>query len=460
VRRKIHKTVLIFYPLMASRPNVLFLVVDSLRYDAVCDDGAVATPNFDRLFRDGVSFDRCFTQGVGTSPSMTATLTGRLPLDYGGHRFVHERQPTVAEEFRRSGYSTGAIHSNPNVSRMQNYDRGFQTYDEHIVPIEADSITERLPERSLRVLNKLARVLSKAPYLPAEEVNERLVDWISDASEPWFLWTQYMDVHGPYLPGGEFTYRNKLRAERLWQKAVVNSPEQVTESEHEELRRNYRLEVEYLDRQLGALLDALSESGSLEDTIVVLMADHGDEFYEHGQYGHGNYPYDELVHVPLSIRFPERFGVAGTTVPEMVRCMDVLPTVADLAGVDFSDRMRERMTAESLREVIVDGESPSYDVVVIEKKIWGEDRYVRGFRTEEWKYIHDSAEDSSLLFDLTTDPGDRRDVSETEPEALSRFDSLRADRVRSSRRTSADVSAPELEVGSGVSERLEALGYR
>jgi len=229
---------------------------------------------------------------------MTAILSGRLPLDYGGHWYIQDERPMLAERFQSLGYHTGAFHSNPYVSERRNFDRGFDTFDEDAIAFEPDSGLEGAPEKLLRLANRVSRVLQRTPYTRAPKANERLLDITGDADQPWFQWTQYMDVHGPYL-GGDISYRNKFRAEKLWLDAAVRNPDGVTEDEHEELERNHRREIAYLDGVIGDLLDRLEQRGELDDTMVVLTADHGDEFYEHGRYGHGNLPYDELTHVPL-----------------------------------------------------------------------------------------------------------------------------------------------------------------
>jgi arylsulfatase A-like enzyme len=109
---------------MTGRVNALFLVVDSLRYDVVSDSELAETPTLDSLAEEGTMFEHCISQGVSTAPSMTAMLTGRYPLDYGGHWYIHDDQPTIAEQFQNNGYTTAAIHSNPNVSRLRNLIRG------------------------------------------------------------------------------------------------------------------------------------------------------------------------------------------------------------------------------------------------------------------------------------------------------------------------------------------------
>jgi arylsulfatase A-like enzyme len=441
------------------KPNVLFLVVDSLRYDIVLDDES-ETPTLDSLADEGVVFSHCYAQGVSTAPSMTSMLTGRYPLDYGGHWFLEEDQPTMAGEFQRNGYTTGAIHSNPNVSRLRNFHRGFDTFEENILPYDPDGLVDNAPDQLLRYANKFARLLRRTPYMPVEKVNDLLLDWIHETDEPWFLWTQYMDVHGPYLPGDDFTYRNKFRAEQIWRKAAVNSPDEITPEEHDELRANYKKEVEYLDREIGTFLDTLSERGDLEDTAVVIVGDHGDEFMEHGLYGHGNLPYDELTRVPLVIRFPESSAIdQPKEVDTLVRTVDILPTMLDLADADLSETMRERMEGESLLPVL-DGSDPSYDVVVTEKEMRGEDYLRFGFRTEEWKYLYDGKTDDTHLYDLQNDPDETTDVTNDHPEVVDEFEELLNERFESIEQTSEGVSIPDIDDSEGVEERLEALGYK
>lgn len=439
--------------------NVLFLVVDSLRYDVVVDD-SIYTPTFDQLAAEGVTFSNCFAQGISTAPSMTAMLTGRYPLDYGGHWYLEENQPTMAQQFHRNGYTTGAIHSNPNVSRLRHFHRGFDTFEENILPFNPDGLVENVPDRLLMYANKFARILSRTPYLPAEKVNGSLVEWISSTEEPWFLWTQYMDVHGPYLPGNDFTYRNKFRAEHLWRKAAVNTPEEVTEEEHDELWTNYRLEVEYLDRQIGSFLETLEMQGSLEDTTVIVVGDHGDEFREHGLYGHKNLPYDELTHVPLFIRFPDSVTIEQPTIVDSpVRTIDILPTLLDLADADLSDEMETRLEGESLLPVIEGGET-SYDVVVTEKEMRSADFLRLGFRTDEWKYLYDGKADEHQLYNLAEDPSESTDIASEYPETLERFKSRLQDRFERIESTSKGVEIPDIDEQKGVEERLQALGYK
>jgi arylsulfatase A-like enzyme len=440
--------------------NVLFLVVDSLRYDAVFGDASFETPTLDSLAADGVVFDDCHSQGISTAPAMTAMLTGRHPLDYGGHWYIEESQPTMAEEFRANGYRTGAIHSNPNVSRLRNFHRGFETFEENILPYETDGILDAAPDKLLLYANKLVRILRRTPYMPAPRVNRKLADWIGDTDEPWFLWTQYMDVHGPYLPGGDFSYANKIRAERLWRKAAVNAPEEVTPEEHAELLENYRKEVEYFDAELGAFLDELNADGHLENTLVVVVGDHGDEFMEHGTYGHGNLPYDELTHVPLVMSFPEDSEIAQPSrVEQQVRCLDILPTALDLADATLSDEMNERMAGGSLLPTL-DGGPPPSEISITEKEMRGESHLRFGFRTPDWKYIYDGKADARYLFDLRNNSEESENVLGDHADTEERFKEVLRERLESIDATAAGVQIPDVSEEPGVEEQLRALGYQ
>lgn len=445
---------------MSESPNVLFLVVDSLRHDIISGDWNAETPAIDYLSESGVTLTNCFSQGISTAPAMTAMLTGRLPLDYGGHWYLDDDQPTFAESFQNCGYETGAIHSNPYVSSRRNFDRGFDTFQEDIVAFEPDEKLERTPEKIRRIASRLARILSRTPYTPAKTVNEKILTFIEDATYPWFLWTQYMDVHGPYLGGDDFRYRNKFRAEWLWRKAAVRNLDEITETEHAELRRNYRLEVEYLDREIGKLIDALKNRGIFDDTLVILTADHGDEFYEHGRYGHGNLPYTELTHVPLIMRFPPDMEFDQTaTVDDLVRSVDILPTAINVVGAKLGTEMEQRCIGRSLLPAF-DGESVSANHVVTEKRVRDEDYLRIGVRDDDWSFLYDGKDESRYLYDITSDPEEQNNVLDEHSDIREQFEDLLEQRFESIRQTSEGISVPDFEEDTGVEERLRALGYR
>jgi arylsulfatase A-like enzyme len=444
-----------------SNPNVLFLVVDSLRYDAVFGESSADTPTIDRLANEGICFTNCFSQGISTAPSMTAMLTGRLPLDYGGHWMLDEDQPTFAETYQENGYTTGAVHSNPYVSARRNFDKGFDHFHEDIVSFEPDRGLEGAPDKLLRLVSRISRILSRTPYTPAGEVNEKMFEFVRSADSPWFLWAQYMDVHGPYLGGDDFSYRNKFRAEWLWRKAAVRSPDEISDVEHEVLRTNYEREIEYLDSALADLLDGLEKAGELDNTAIVFTADHGDEFFEHGRYGHGNLPYDELIHVPLIVLPPEQSEFSKyEEVNTIARCLDIHPTVLDMVDASIPDRHSDRLEGMSLVPSI-QGKSPDHSpIVVTEKRVRGTDSFRIGFRTDEWKFIYDGKTEETSLFALDDDPSELTDVSNSFHEVHSEFRERLESRFEQIEETSGASMVQDVETDAAVNERLRALGYR
>ncbi|KPN29442.1 arylsulfatase [Halolamina pelagica] len=164
--------------------------------------------------------------------------------------------------------------------------------------------------------------------------------------------------------------------------------------------------------------------------------------------------------MPLLIRFPDSVEIdQPKTVDTMVRTVDVLPTFLDLADTDLSDAMAERLEGESLLPVI-GGQDPSYDAVLTEKEVRGEDYLRLGFRTDDWKYLYDGEGDDEYLYDLSTDPEETDDVSGQNPETVERFRERLNDRFEQIEATSEGVDVPDLDDDEGVEERLRALGYK
>jgi arylsulfatase len=172
-------------------------------------------------------------------------------------------------------------------------------------------------------------------YERATSLNDRAVDWLDASDEPSFLWAHYMDAHGPYEPPAEFQrlFREEAvapgRAQDLYHTAVTE--DDCSAAERRTLIDLYDAEIRYLDAALDSLFERLDAAGVLETSLVIITADHGDAFGEHGYYGHPRYLHDELIHVPLLALGP---GVPSTTIDVPVSTLDVVPTILDSLNVD------------------------------------------------------------------------------------------------------------------------------
>jgi len=437
---------------MAPQSNILLVTIDSLRadhsYSAFTD-----TPAHDALTENGITYERAYAQGPFTTFSMPSLFTSRYP---SGLQYVEfsdstvgvyiDDEPTIPELLREQGYETAGFHSNPLLSNLFGFDHGFDEFDARLPLSELDIFSGR----AKILTDKLLRVFRKHAYLPAEKLNDRAVEWLDDRDDdqPFFLWLHYMDVHGPYQSKSGNAYLNKYRGEHLWRKALKR-PDEVTESEHERLKELYRIEVEYTDRCVGELFDALRARGLFEDTVTVLTADHGEQFYEHRQYSHPHQLYEELTHIPLIVRDPDRESASQDDVAELI---DVAPTLIERAGGDVPESF-------SGRSLFKDADESAGRAAFSEADLTP--AYNGSVRTDRWRYVRDDTADEELLFDHESDPDEQRDVLTNFPEISERLsDRLEAHVTTDGRSVGPqrDVTRKDIEDGE-VQDRLEDLGY-
>ncbi|WP_302081585.1 sulfatase [Salinibaculum rarum] len=442
-----------------GQPNILLVTIDSLRADHVYSNAA-ETPSLDRLVERGRSYSTAFAQGPFTTFSMPSLFTSQYPSDLQYTELTESTigvsigdNPTIGTVLCENGYETAGFHSNPLLSNLFGFDRGFDVFDARL-PMDG---IDALSGRTKVLADKLLRLVRKHPYLPAEKLTQRGLDWLDsrDGDEPFFLWLHYMDVHGPYQPKSGNSYWNKYRGERLWRKAVT-SPTEITDDERETLRAWYREEVTYTDRCLGRFLDGLRERDQFADTVVAVTADHGEQFGEHGTYSHPHQLYDELLHVPLVFAGPD---CDSTTVDEIVELTDIAPTLATMAGSSVPDAF----VGDPLPGFDDRGHEPADDrtsgdgVAIAEANLVPD--YAGCVRTDRWKYIRDG--DSELLFDLSADPTEQTDIGDDEEARRAELAEHLDDHLAvDGRSAGSDGSVATVDIdGQGTEERLKDLGY-
>jgi len=452
--------------------RILLITVDSLRADAVgAYGGSVATPAIDRLAEEGTLYRNAFATGPHTTQSFPGILGSNYPTT-GGSVQTFGMRVSVAECFRRAGYRTAAFHSNPLLSRSAGYGRGFETFYDSLPERQAGglgafSLPARLAETvarqaarrwqglfrmgrgAYRALGRRLRRLQQR-HEPAESINRRALAWLRDAGDRFFLWLHYMDPHWPYgvkLRG--LSAGSRKRALAMAEKAL-RTPLALTPDEARELRCFYEMEVRHLDGCLGQLFDALRDMGLWRDCAVVLTADHGEAFLEHGVTFHGDLLYDELIRVPLIIHLP---GTPPAVHEGIASLIDLAPTLCEVGGVQPSETFEGRPLFEKPARRAVFAETAYRSFV-------SESPRRAAVRTIGWKLIRNCEDGSEELYDLLSDPGETRRVGTARPAAAAHLRRLLEQHLRRPRRRAAGQPPPvPNEDEEVVKARLRALGY-
>lgn len=433
--------------------NVLLITVDSLR----ADHGRL----LETVSDDATSFTEAYSCAPSTPSSFPAILTGTQPLLYGGYEYLDDRRPFLARTLSEAGFRTVGFHSNPHLGANRNYDTGFDVFNDSAEGSDAVATVKDRVERVLdpdsrlysilrRVWHRFSMATDSSAYAKAPTITDNARDWFDtrwDGEEPFFMWLHYMDVHYPFMPPAEFVDGTMPPSGRVAElnRVMQEAPDELTEADVEDLLELYRGEIRFTDHHIDRLLRTLGDHGILDETAVVVTADHGEAFGEHGRFGHHPYLYDELVHVPLYIRLP---GTESSEVDTHVSLLDLPPTVCELLGVDPDAAMQGRSLLPAIRG------DPLDDEVAM---CTGAHGGTLACRTPDWKCFWRVDDGVVELYDLVDDPGETVDVSGDNPEIIAdlrqRMESYLADAEAS------DVTLPEVDDSAEVQQRLRDLGY-
>jgi arylsulfatase A-like enzyme len=431
-----------------ERPSVLLIAIDTLRADRLGCQGnrRGLTPKLDALAAEGVRFDHAFSHAPWTLPSFSSIFTSLLPEEHGaggnvsqGFRGLAERFETWPERLRDCGWTTHAIVNvdflGPNFGATQ----GFTTIDA--------SFSEN--NREMR---------------DARATTDAALAWLGAHGEkPFVLFVHYFDPHAEYAPpqpwrarfaapedqqstAFEFGRRDQVVGHRA---GVQRLPEAA-------IRRAEQLydgEVAYTDSEIGRLLEALDASGRAETTLVLVTADHGEEFFDHGDYEHGHTLYDELLHVPWILRQKGRLGPRTITAP--VGLVDLGPTVCGLLGI----APRARLAGHDRSAAVLGTREASAAPLLAYGSFWGAP--LESLRDAEYKLIkrpEPGGKERLELYHWSVDPREQDD--------LAARDATRRDRMRQDLALLGEVLGKK-GAGAGTKvvlppqeeARLRALGY-
>lgn len=483
-----------------KRPNILFVILDATRADACSCYGNVAqtTPNLDQLAKEGVLYEQAISPAPWTLPAMASLFTGLYPsqTQIYTRRKLEETHSSLATLLSQAGYNTFGISNNGWMSVDFGLQQGFEVMYKlwQIMQSKDDitvlSLTEKNPGRLVQSLprrllqgNMLKNIVNTFYYrfgrrrhdFGAVRTLKPVTRWIQAQMGPWFAFVHYMDSHLEYKPPVQWARRfvsdweqaeSLLKADqwRLTWRHIAGL-DILSEFELKTWRELYLAEVAYTDYHMGQLIDWLRETERLDDTLVVVTADHGENLGEHSLLNHQYCVYDTLLQVPLVIRYPQLLA-SGQSVGHAVQTLDLFATMLEVAGVAPSSVPSRSLLSNTPSPFIVSEYGtphPPHTDALARFDLQPKDlvRFGRGFtslRTETHKLIA-GTDNSMELYDLGRDPGEEHNIAAQQLDLVAALSS-QLEQWRSVQEIDVDGTADEtVHFDSEVEQRLHDLGY-
>ncbi|MEW6753953.1 MAG: sulfatase [Candidatus Latescibacterota bacterium] len=435
-------------------PNLVVLLVDALRPDRLgCYGyGRPTSPHLDSLAARGILYTRCYAPCDYTPGSVGSLFTGRYPLAHGyvNAGYVLEAQAhTLAEILQERGYRTAGFTANALTGRKYGMDQGFG----HFAERNRD---------------------------PAPQLVGSIVDFVrGHGSAPFFVYAHFMEVHDPqrippdrwarFTDPARFVHdlQDTLAHERQVMRVLASVTQQWApddslqrdaETYFREYSELYDAAIAYWDAEAGRLLAALVEAGADGRTLVVVLADHGEQFLEHGFFGHGNSGYQVVLHVPLLVYDPARAARGGLRVDRPMSLIDVLPTLCARLGIDPPEGVQGRS-----RWPDPEGGQDAPDEGVYSEGTFFANRpfstLIQTYQQGRWKLVLDRFRDVKELYDLEDDPQERRDRFASEPDTVARLAAALREHHNANLALFVEQTRSPLRQQEEKARELQALGY-
>ena len=470
--------------------NVILITIDSLRADHLGCYGYYKkiTPKLDELAENGIIFTHAFSNGPETTASFPSILTSTYPLMYEvSKQQLSKHRIMISEVLREAGYSTAGVNWNPNLSSYYGYDRGFEyfknffedyrrlripeftnsgNFAKGLISIMEKKIKKVFSDSSIlykflsRFYSEIWRRSQEKIYLKisveqkninAEVINKEAISWLKEkGNNKFFLWIHYMDVHFPYLPSSKYLNYNKrevisLNRKIIHQYNIKDNLTNISESELKQTIELYDAEIRYVDDSVAMFLDEVEKLGLLANTLIILTADHGDEFLEHGDTFHVQKLYDELLRVPLIFYAPE--PDKNKVIDDLVSLLDLSPTILDILDIEKP----KKWLGESLLPLIKGDKRRANNAVTSEVSCPNGKRRI-SYRMKKWKLIWDEERDFYELYDLEKDSKELKNIAEEKPDIVKYLSSKIKEHVSMENKTRRQVEEKKI---TGMVEKLK-----
>ncbi len=438
----------------AGPPNILLISIDSLRADHLSCYGYKrnTSPVLDELAGSGALFENTVSTTSWTLPAHMSLLTSMDISVHGvGHDGVslHPSIGTVTQQIKQAGYETAGFCSSPYLNPAFGFDRGFDLYRN--IDLEDNKIkdTIRPPAEERDAVHE---------DITSPRITELAINWIDKhRSRPFFLFLHFWDVHYDYIPPAPYDklfdpdYQGKIDGKDYMHNDAINPDMDPRDLEH--IIALYDGEIASVDYHIGLIVKELKKLGVFNRTLIVVTADHGDEFFEHGGKGHRNTLYDEVTMVPLIIHLPDKI-TSSRRIPNQVSIIDIAPTILDLAGITVPSWMQ----GASLSPLLRGGDQPDDRHALLE--LGG---VLKALRSNSWKLIFNAQALQTIIFNLKDDPGENDPIGITDFPEWTRINRIFYDRLKEDRGLSQAYrrgkTGGSVNLSPEQQQRLKSLGY-
>jgi len=423
--------------------NVIVIMLDSLRADYVGAYGNkwIKTPNIDWLSQKGVTYLQATTEAPITLPARNALLTGRYTFPYQGWGAIQNYFPRLPQVLHNSGYLTALIaDTTPIQWPGMNFHRGFdyvkwlpkqwgdwRTHNPEVLidpmqlskwksvnPSKSSELSNRLFNWWKKYLHNIADREKEEDYFPARIFTTAAEFIEAHYKEKFFLWIDSFDPHEPWDP--PYPYDEMYYPEYMGKTITLPEAGEIdflTKDELKHIKALYAGEITLVDKYLGRFFDKVRQLGLLDNTIIVLLSDHGEPLGEHGIILKCRpWPYREVSQIPLIIYHPSK-EMEGVRTSVLAQTPDIAPTILRLVNVPVPKSVQG-----------LDIWSPVKDNAGIDRE-YSFIGYYQGpiaIQTEEWKYIQFNGARESQLFNLHEDPQEKRNVIDKFPDLAKKFE--------------------------------------
>jgi arylsulfatase A-like enzyme len=416
-------------------PNVILIVVDTLRADHLSCYGydKNTSPTIDELSEHAILFRNAISTAPWTTPSVASMFTSQYPTALGIEEepvVLSNELLTLAEIFRGNNYRTAGVISHVLVSRVLGFAQGFDSYDEENAKGHDHVSSPSIAKKAISYVEK--------------HKNDRF-----------FLFLHWFDPHHSFIMHEDYDYYPDYEG-RLYSGQVVEEQREIAPNMSVDdiryIRALYDSEINFTDEHIGILLDKLKELGLYDNTVVVLTADHGEEFLERGDYwiGHSKRLYQEMIHVPLIIK------LAGDHKPQIVEeytgLIDLMPTIVDRAGLSIPDECR----CEGAAIDLAGGRQREGKVVISETNRLAS---LRSLTWDGWKLIYDAANDTRELYNLVDDPAESGNVAMENKQILAEMEAVLRKWYEQIRAEESETTRRQPSFTEEQKKRLRSLSY-